>query len=444
MALPSPRDAFTHAPRPPSRPPPRRQEWAWQHPTSSKAVRDHVRGVPSRGAPAKLQVLIAMLQIEPWSQLPLRLHFASGEVAATAAAFPRQPPPHIATRTSVGPIADLWIYADAARLLAVARAAKSEERAAARALKLAAKTRQRGAKGDGGGCGRGGVGGSSIYDSASVSAGSSWEGASASEEVEGGGGGDAPAPRRSSLHRFRVRRRSEVATAVAEEVEVINISSDSEEAATTAGAPAAGAESLMEVLEVVDDEEGNDGDIGDEGLDEAWPLSQGSEVEEAAAADLLALPLAERLRRRLEAEAGGGGGGGGSGGGPAARPAPAGAASAPCACCGAPVSVSEHASAWLRCEGCGSVAHATCLADYFLQVQSGGVSDALLSRVAPTPAPVPCPARGCAQQLTWPLLVEEALRRGLVTLSPAQLRRALDLEPSAAPRPPKKRRIKKK
>ena len=127
------------------------QEWAWQHPTASKAVRDHVRGLPSRGAPAKLQVLLVMLQIEPWSQLPLRLHFAGAEVAAVAAAFPRQPPPHVAARTSVGPISDMWLYADAARLLAGARAAKAEARAAARAAKQAAKAQQRAAAKGGGG-----------------------------------------------------------------------------------------------------------------------------------------------------------------------------------------------------------------------------------------------------------------------------------------------------
>ena len=76
-----------------------------------------------------------------------------------------------------------------------------------------------------------------------------------------------------------------------------------------------------------------------------------------------------------------------------------------------------------------------------MSVQGSGAADALLERIVPTPAPVPCPARGCAQQLTWPLLVEEALRRGVKPLDPAQLRRALTLEAyEGAARQPKRRK----
>jgi len=447
------------APPPHRRPRPRAplflQEWAWQHPTSSKAVRDHVRGLPSRGAPAKLQVLLVMLQIEPWSQLPLRLHFAGADVAAVAAAFPRQPPPHVAARTSVGPISDMWIYADAARLLAAARAAKAEERAAkageraaARALKKAGRAKRPAKGGGGGGSGDGGGGEGGIYDSPSASVASSWEEAdgsslgSLSEPEEGarGGGGE---PRRSSLHRFRVRRVSEegAAAAVEEDVEVIEIGSDSEgEEAGAARAPPGSAEE-GDVVEVVDEDEGGVVELGDEGLDEGEvPPSQGGLGEEVADA---MLPLAERLRRRIGAEGWEAAAGGGPGpAAPAAAAAAAAAAeSAPCACCKAPVAVGEPSGMWLRCGGCGATAHASCLADHFIKHQHGGAGDAVLLRIVPTPAPVPCPARGCAQLLTWPLLVEEALRRGLAALDPAQLRRAIGLEPYVvAARGPKRKR----
>jgi hypothetical protein len=419
-------------------------------------VRDHVRGLPSRGVPAKLQVLLIMLQIEPWSQLPLRLRFVSAEVAAAAAAFPRQPPPHVASRTTVGPIADMWMYVDAARLVAAARAAKAEERAAVRALKQAARARQRGA--------RGGAGRAEAGDSPSASAGGSWQevesgsresSSSEGEGGNGGGGGGVQARRRSRL--FRVRRVSEAAAAAAPDgdVEVIEISSDSEgegraaAAGDTRALPAGADDGAMgEVVEVVDDEEGVCGDLGDEGLDEE-ELSPSQSRAPVGEAELDMRSLTERLKRRLEAEAAGGGGGSG-GGGPSARPAPAAAAGAeaaspPCARCAVPVAVTDPSGAWLQCSGCGATAHALCLADYVVQAQSeGGSSNALLARLVPTPAPVPCPARGCAQQLTWPLLVEEALQRGLASLEPAQLREALGLEAHAAPAHQKKKRQRRK
>jgi hypothetical protein len=67
-------------------------EWAWQHPSVSKAVRDPSKGLwTGRGAKAKLNILFVMLQLSPWSAWPLCLHFLSDEVRALTTRFPPLP-----------------------------------------------------------------------------------------------------------------------------------------------------------------------------------------------------------------------------------------------------------------------------------------------------------------------------------------------------------------
>jgi structure-specific endonuclease subunit SLX1 len=67
-------------------------EWAWQHPSVSKAVRDPSKGLwTGRGAKAKLNILFVMLQISPWSAWPLCLHFLSDDVRALTTRFPPLP-----------------------------------------------------------------------------------------------------------------------------------------------------------------------------------------------------------------------------------------------------------------------------------------------------------------------------------------------------------------
>ena len=315
--------------------------------------------------------------------------------------------------------------------------------------------------------------------------------------------------RRSSLHRLRVRRLSEAPTAAAaaaaaaasasassniddlmEVVELLSSEEEEEEGEEEdAGSAAVSAAVHAEDEEyiIVEEDEGDeiedmgaaDGvggavNMADEGFDEGDSLVDvgGSqpfsfEAEEAQVVEAL-LPLAERLRRRMEggaaAAAAGGGGGSGSGSGSGAAPSlhppssaaatSARAAIAPvaapplCACCASPVPAHDVAEAWLSCPGCGAASHVTCLAEHFVVAQAGaGVSReaALLARIVPTPSPVACPTLGCAHRLQWPLLVEEALRRGLKPLSPAQLREALALAPvaPAAQAQRKKRKLRK-
>lgn len=59
-------------------------EWAWQHPTKSKAVRKVATQIGqsgSRGVKGKIRLMIEMLHLSPWRYFPLTLQYLSSTYA---------------------------------------------------------------------------------------------------------------------------------------------------------------------------------------------------------------------------------------------------------------------------------------------------------------------------------------------------------------------------
>ncbi|KAL0050847.1 hypothetical protein WJX82_008369 [Trebouxia sp. C0006] len=73
-------------------------EWAWQHPTASKAVREAAQRlgtVAMRGAKGKVRLLFEMLNLDPWCYYPLTVQLLSTSYAPLRNKC-LQPPAHVA------------------------------------------------------------------------------------------------------------------------------------------------------------------------------------------------------------------------------------------------------------------------------------------------------------------------------------------------------------
>ncbi|KAL0020174.1 hypothetical protein WJX79_002771 [Trebouxia sp. C0005] len=73
-------------------------EWAWQHPTASKAVRDAAQRlgtIAMRGAKGKVRLLFEMLSLDPWCYYPLTVQLLSTSYAPLRNKC-LQPPAHVA------------------------------------------------------------------------------------------------------------------------------------------------------------------------------------------------------------------------------------------------------------------------------------------------------------------------------------------------------------
>mmetsp|Transcript_17807 Transcript_17807/g.53680 ORF Transcript_17807/g.53680 Transcript_17807/m.53680 type:complete len:552 (+) Transcript_17807:458-2113(+) len=84
-------------------------EWAWQHPHVSKAVRETAKQLPARGkhlVSGKVRLLMEMLRLEKWRDLPLQVHFLSSKSLVHLSGTPPLP---INMTWTVGPLTDLVI-----------------------------------------------------------------------------------------------------------------------------------------------------------------------------------------------------------------------------------------------------------------------------------------------------------------------------------------------
>lgn len=85
-------------------------EWAWQNPRRSRFVR-HLYPKNKRapgGLRGKLQVLLEMVNLLPWRNYPLHVHYTDQEFYDVAQRYCRAPPAHV--EALVGPIEDLPLY----------------------------------------------------------------------------------------------------------------------------------------------------------------------------------------------------------------------------------------------------------------------------------------------------------------------------------------------
>jgi structure-specific endonuclease subunit SLX1 len=78
-------------------------EWAWQKPALSRAVRDAARRLKvsdrSSSLANKTRLVMAMLHVSPWRNLPLRVHFLNPTYAKLARDKCDAPPEHVEIST---------------------------------------------------------------------------------------------------------------------------------------------------------------------------------------------------------------------------------------------------------------------------------------------------------------------------------------------------------
>ena len=78
-------------------------EWAWQKPALSRAVRDAARRLKvsdrSSSLANKTRLVMAMLHVSPWRNLPLRVHFLNPTYAKLAKDKCDAPPEHVEIST---------------------------------------------------------------------------------------------------------------------------------------------------------------------------------------------------------------------------------------------------------------------------------------------------------------------------------------------------------
>mmetsp|Transcript_11028 Transcript_11028/g.21114 ORF Transcript_11028/g.21114 Transcript_11028/m.21114 type:complete len:154 (-) Transcript_11028:1034-1495(-) len=71
-------------------------EWAWQHPKRSRLVKGVYRSKrPPYGMKGKLQILYEMLNLLPWKNYPLHVHYTSDVVMSVGQKYSRKPPAHM-------------------------------------------------------------------------------------------------------------------------------------------------------------------------------------------------------------------------------------------------------------------------------------------------------------------------------------------------------------
>ncbi|KAL3161568.1 hypothetical protein ABBQ32_010433 [Trebouxia sp. C0010 RCD-2024] len=78
-------------------------EWAWQHPTASKAVRGAAQKIGTtamRGAKGKVRLLFEMLNLDPWCYYPLQVQILSSSYTSLRTNKCLPPPPHVTVSTA--------------------------------------------------------------------------------------------------------------------------------------------------------------------------------------------------------------------------------------------------------------------------------------------------------------------------------------------------------
>jgi len=417
-------------------------------------VRGEVKGLKGkRGVLPKVQIMYSMLKIAPWNVLPLRIHFVDSSIFKQVSALPVTLPIHISTCITQGPIEEMWMYKEAAELLAAAKeakaAAKRERQAISRGKRVGKRPSVQKQE----------LSSARMDDDTEVDTQLSQLSGDNEESV------DAPKRRKSVLHRIRVSNGFSGDVILLED-------SDSASEREDEGLSQLKGRSGLEIegefsqqappphsdIVVVEEEEeeeeeeernpsgdflfgshdfsdssGSDQDSSEEGGREkdeiGSTLSEATEREKLDASGIP--PLEERLKRRAALAL-------------AQAPSSIVAKAHPhlppqvCPSCRCKVNTQEMSGNWVCTPCCHVNYHAQCLSGSFLSAQFGNESDPLDTPLVPNASPIPCPT--CSALISWPALVEGALRRGYKGPSVEALAIAAGVDLGAVERRKKKRR----